>query len=314
LTLGDGTQLPAGGAYAFYTGNGTPSGEGFTPVTIRADNIGFNGNSIELIGDGTSSVETLIANWNSANESNTASLTAGDGGQIPIFGSLFILAHGINPAMVNFGGGVSANISLSGGGTAAGLNLSGAFVGDYVTIGNLFNISNQGTFQIIALTSNSFTISNPDAVAEGPITLGSGFATQLQIYSASGVQVNDTLIISSGFSLATQGSYQITAVYPESIEFYSTSILPQEGPIETEIIIYSDVKKLIYIESDSQLSVICNGVNVGNIEPFIAINAGHYSLPPSILPGVFMFKSVIYSLSVTNNGLKAANMFFAAVE
>jgi hypothetical protein len=314
LTSGDGTQIPAGGTFAFYTGDGEPATPDFFPITLTADNIGFIGNNIELIGDGASNVNTLIANWNIANPSNTVSLTAGLGGQIPQFGALFQLLTGTNPAMVDLAGGQNANIQLSGGTTATMMNTSSVVVGDYVTIGNLFNYSNQGTFQVLATGANSFTIANPQAVVEGPILLGSGFATQLQVYSAAGVQINDTVVINSGFSPATQGSYEITSVLPQSIQFSSTAILPQEGPITTEIIIYSEAKNLVYIESDASLNVIVNGVNVGNIEPFIAINAAQPSLPPTRIPGVFMFKTVIYSLSVTNMGLDPANVFFAAVE
>lgn len=194
-------------------------------------------------------------------------------------------------------------------------NFAGSQVGDYVSIGSLFNVLNQGTFQIIGLTSTSFTVSIPTGVNEGPITLGSGFATQIQVFSAAGVQVGDTLVISGGFSLATQGSYIVTAVYANSIWFSSTSLLPIQGPITTQAItIYSNAKTLVYVESDQALHVILNNVDIGVIQPFVSPNAAQPSFPPTIVPGVFMLKSTIWSLSVTNNGINTANVYFAAIE
>jgi hypothetical protein len=314
LTAGDGTQIPSGGAFAYYHGLGFPTVGITVPITLTADNLGQTGNSIELVGDGASSINTLIANWNSANPTNTVSLTAGPGGQIALFGSEFTLANGLNPGVIQLAGGLDANINLTGGFSATVMDFSTVQVGDFVTLGSNFNFSNQGTFQVIQTTANSFSIVNQTAVVEGPITLGADFATQLQIYSSTGVQVNDTLVISSGFSPVIQGSYEVTAVTANSLQFVSTSVLPQEGPIATEVVIYQNAKTLIYLESDAALSVIVNGVTVGTINPIVAINERLPSLPPSIFPGVFMFNTVAWSVSVQNNGLNTANVFFAAVE
>jgi hypothetical protein len=314
LSAGDGTQIPLGGAFAFFTG--TPAGCA-TIVTITADAVGTNGNNVELIGDGVSSIAALIANWNIANPSNPVSLTSGNGGQVPLSGTLIDLATGINPAMVALAGGVSSSLQLAGGASATAFNLltGGVVVGDQVTIASNFNQLNQGTFQIIGVTANSFTVEIPTGTNEGPILLGSGFATQVAIFSSGGVQVGDTLVISGGFSLASQASYQVTAVFAESVQFSSTNVLPQEGPVMTEAIaIYSSAKTLVYIEADGPLNVILNGVDIGQIEPFVIPNAAQPSLPPEIVPGIFMLKSTIYSLSVQNNGLNVVNTYFAAVE
>lgn len=204
------------------------------------------------------------------------------------------------------------------GGTPLNLLVGGVIVGDYVTIGNLFNTANQGTFQIIAVTATSFSIANPLAVIEGPITLGSGFATQIQIYSAAGVQIGDILVISSGFSPVVWGSYVITAVFAESLQFSTTAILPQQSNITTQVTIYSMAKTLIYMESDAPVSLTINGVTMAaQIQPFIVANCGtgftNVQLG-NVLPGIFMLNSIVYSLSVTNSGITPANVFLAAVE
>lgn len=193
------------------------------------------------------------------------------------------------------------------GGTPLALIAGGVVVGDYVRLGNLFNQANQGEKKIIALTATSFTVENELGAAEGPITLGAGFASQLQIYSALGVQVGDTLVISGGFSVVTQGSYKISAVGAEFIEFFSADALPTEGPITTQAVaVYYAAKKLVYLEADQLCSMSLNGVAGNEIKPFV-INNG-------TIPGVFMRTSTIYSMSVTNNSTDPANLFLASVE
>lgn len=315
LTSGNGTQIPAGGIHAYYTGQ--PAGL-TSPITLTALNAGTIGNSAALIGDGASSVSTLVANFNINNPSNVITLTSGASGQIPAFGQIMNLTGGVNPAQIQLGGGIYADIVLSGGSTATPFNLisGGVVVGDQVTIGSNFNPLNQGTFQVIAVTATSFTVQNSaGGVNEGPILLGSSFASQVSICSAAGIQIGDTLIISGGFSEASWGTYSITAVQAESVQFSSTSPLPAQGPITTEAItIYSNAKSLVYIESDQPVDVILNGVDIGQIEPFEISNAALPSLPLTAVPGIFMLKSTIWSLSITNNGLNTANIYFAAVE
>jgi hypothetical protein len=299
LTSGDGTQIPSAGTYAMYSG--TPTGA-TTPVMLQAVTIGSPGNSIALVGDGTSTIATLISNWNIANPSNQVSFTSGLESQTPAIGATIDLSGGEFPD----------TITLTGGTAAQPLNLvtSGVVVGDYVTIGTQFNISNQGTFQIIAVTPSSFSVINPTPIVEGPITLGSSYATQLQIYGATGVQVGDTLVISSGFSPVSWGSYVITAVFAESLQFSSTAVLPQEGPITTEVTIYSDAKQFIYIEANNPIGVSLNGSANITIQPFLLTSCGCAKNEP----GMLMLKSTIYSISVTNSGINTVNITLAACE
>lgn len=192
-------------------------------------------------------------------------------------------------------------------GTPLNLISGGVVVGDYVRLGNLFNQANQGEQKIISLTATSFTVSNELGNAEGPITLGAGYASQLQIYSAAGVQIGDTIILSGGFSPVSQGSYKVTSVAANYLEFYSTDILPAEGPITTQAIaIYLAAKKLVYLEADKHVSMILNGVSGNEIEPFIE--------GQNVQPGIFMRSSTVYSLSVVNNSSDVASLFLASVE
>lgn len=257
-----------------------------TNVTLTAQNTGVAGNSILLTGDGTSTVAQLAIAWNSANPSNQVLQTSGDFTQIP---------------------DLAAGIQLSGGVTAvSSMNMASVSVGDTVRVGSNFNIQNQGEFKILSKTANSFTVENQIGVNES-VVLGSGFATQIQIYSAAGVQVGDTLVISTGFSPVTYGSYQVTGVGPNFVEFYSTALLPQESLISPAVInIYSEAKNLIYIESNQKCQITVNGSVVANLEPFI--------INDSKQPGMFMLKSTVYSLDVQNMSTDSADLFLATFE
>lgn len=65
-------------------------------VTIVADNEGVAGNSISLSFDGSDDIDTVLAAWNLANPSNQATLTEGDGSQIPDNLETIDLAGGVD--------------------------------------------------------------------------------------------------------------------------------------------------------------------------------------------------------------------------
>jgi hypothetical protein len=207
--------------------------------------------------------------------------------------------------------GVSVNgptaIFTAIGGTLFDLVAGGVAVGDYVRIGSIFSTSNQGVFQILSFDTNSFTIANSSAVTENSVVLGLSFASQLSIYSASGVQIGDTLKILGGFSPISRKSFKITDVGPDFIEFYSTSVLPGEtGVLTTAFSIYDSAKQLVYIESDKKCDITVNGISGNEIEPFIINN--------SIKPGIFLRKSTMWSLSITNPGTEIAALYVATIE
>lgn len=195
-------------------------------------------------------------------------------------------------------------------GTSLNLIAGGVVVGDFVRIGNLFNSLNRGEWKIIAVTATSFSVVNVSAAAEGPIVLGAGFGDQLKIYGADGVQVSDTLRISGGFSPITQGSYIVTSVSDTFLQFSSVSPLPQEGPITTQsVAVYYMAKNLIYIESDQNISILTNGSLNEEISPIVVQGTAN-----NTKPGMFLKTSTVHSLTITNNSVSIANIFFASVE
>jgi hypothetical protein len=209
---------------------------------------------------------------------------------------------------------VTKNASLltftSTGGTALNLIVGGVVVGDDVRLGSLFNAVNRGKFKVLARTATSFTIENPSGQAEGPITLGAGFADQLSIFSADGVQVGDKVDIVAGFSSVSFGTYEITDASPDYIEIYSLEALPTESGVSNSpsaFLIYRDAKSFVYIESNQKLEITIDGSSVPNsLEP---MRAG-----TSAVPGVFMSSASMKSLEITNKSMETATIFYVTAE
>lgn len=192
------------------------------------------------------------------------------------------------------------------GGTPLSLILGGSVVGDEVRIGGGFNTSNKGKFKILALTATSFQVENLAGQAEGPIVLGADFAEEIQVFSAAGVQVGDKVELEDGFSSVTLGTYEITDVNPEYIMVYSIKALPEETGINTQLKIYNNSKKFIYVETNKKLSMSINSISVGNIEQ---MSAG-----TSLKKGIFMKSGSMYQASVTNISSEEASIFFVTAE
>jgi hypothetical protein len=196
------------------------------------------------------------------------------------------------------------------GGTSLDLISGGAVVGDRVRIGDQFNLSNQGEFKVIAVSATGFSVENETGVSESNIVLGAGFATQINIYSSSGVQIGDKIDIQNNFSLVSQGTYEITDVSHDYLEFHSANSLPEETDISNSpeaFVIYRSAKQLIYIEADAKLNIKINGSTVTNtLEPF-EING-------VAKPGVFFSKSTLKSVEIENPTTDICKVFYITAE
>ena len=256
----------------------------------------FNG-VVSLTQDGSTQYSLALAPF----QTSIYQLT-NTGGTPPTFRTLRVIGTDATTQVTTSVNGPILTYTFTGGTLPS---LASVQAGDNVLIGNDFNVLNQGPtgiWQIVSLTSNSFSVVNPTGYVEGPITLGSGFANQVRIFSAAGVQIGDTLVISSGFSPVSRNSYQITLVTDYYLQFSYLGSLPAEGPITTEVAVYDMAKSFIYMESDQNLGVTLNGTLSGaQIIPQVANG--------SVFPGSFMQNgSVVYSLSVTNNSISVANV------
>ena len=196
------------------------------------------------------------------------------------------------------------------GGTPFDLGVAGMLVGDEVRIGAAFNANNQGKYKVLSLTTTSFTIQNELGQAEGPIVLGADFDDDVRAHSADGIQVGDKVDLIAGFSLASFGTYEITDVADNFIEFFSLEALPIESGVSNSpdaFLIYRDSKNFIYIESDQNLDIKINGSAVTNT--LVPMRAG-----TNKKPGIFMSSSSIKSAEIVNTSQESANIFYATAE
>jgi hypothetical protein len=178
--------------------------------------------------------------------------------------------------------------------------------GDNVYIGAPFAAQNQGIKVILALTSDSISFVSADAVAEEEVVLGALYDSNFRIFSAAGVQAGDSLAIEAGFSALSHGSYEITQVKDGSIEFYSTASLPEETNITTNVAVYTDGKRLVYVESNKKIQVTINGGQTFIVQPVVNQN--------NVSPGMLLLTASVYSLTVQNIDTAEAAVFVACVE
>lgn len=261
----------------------------------------FSG-TVSLTQDGTTQYSLALAPF----QSNIYQLT-NTAGTAPTFRTLRTIGTDATTQVTTSVNGPILTYTFTGGTLP---NLSSVVPGDNVLIGNDFNTLNQGStgiWQIISTTSTSFSVVNPTGYVEGPVTLGSGFTNQVRIFSAAGVQIGDTVVISSGFSPVSWGSYQITLVTDNTLQFSYTGSLPTESGILTEVAVYSVAKTMVYAESDQNLTLTLNGGSPGpTIVPIVSNG--------SVFPGMFLLNGITYSLSVTNNSINICNVTLLSAE
>lgn len=250
-----------------------------------------------LSSNGTTAYDLTLKSGNTFSLKNVA-------GTSPSFRTLRSIASDATTQIT-----VTTNVGLMRIESTAGtsFNFSTSNVGDEVSVDAPLNMVNRGKFKIIGKTSNSITVENSSAVAEGAILLGAGFADAVRVYSAAGVQKGDKVQIGAGFSLVSQRTYEVTAVGDGELEFYSSDILPNEANIlAPTITIYSFAKKLVYIETDKPVAMDVNGVAESKLEPFVEGN--------NTLPGVYMKKSTMWAMTITNTSTDTAILYFASIE
>lgn len=190
-------------------------------------------------------------------------------------------------------------------GTGTPINTASVAINDTIVLAAPFSSLNQGSFKVIAKTPNSISFENAIGEAEA-VLLGSGFSTALEVFSSSGVQIGDKLRVFGGFSSSSFGTYEVTKVFANRIEFFSSKGLASETVLTNDIAIYFMAKQFLYLESDKKVSLSINSQNSGEVEPFICGS--------TIQKGVFLKKSTMWSVSVTNESNELASIYAASVE
>lgn len=257
----------------------------------------FSG-EVSLSDDGTTTY-----NLNLKSGSNSTYILTHNSGTAPVFRTSRALSHDATSEVTVTKNATLATFTASGGTL---LDLTSIVVGDEVRIGSQFNIVNRGKFKILSKTTTSFTVENPSVSAEGPVILGASFEDQVRAYSSAGVQIGDRLAIDSGFSVVSQGNYEITDVQDNKIEFYSINVLPEETNTLENLRIFNQSKTFIYVESDKKISISINGTNSNTIEPV--------TLGTKKKSGSFMQNTTMSSAEITNSSQETATVTFLTAE
>ena len=181
-------------------------------------------------------------------------------------------------------------------------DLSSVQIGDIFLNRSYGLAANQGQFKILSKTADTLTIQSPNAVEE-ILVLDMDFVSDLKVFSATGVQKEDKVLLNSGFSSASFGTYEIFSIEDDRITFFSTKILPAESSIQSTLVIYSNAKRFIYIESQTPITAIVNGQEMP-IAP-ITGQKDH---------GILLVTNTCYSLSIKNDSASPAIIFIASAE
>ena len=189
------------------------------------------------------------------------------------------------------------------------VRVRGALSGDLSN--TVFSSANSGYWVVLAKATNNLSISvkrPPNQSFQGTnetVSIGSILtAEQLRIYSPTGVQKTDSFIIAGSFSPASHNNYSVNEVGPDFIDFVSGTSLPEEPSVvlqsADDLIVYSNAKKLIYIETDQNTAVRFNQDTSDNnlVQP---IEVGTDVLAGYINKWGFTWKCVIVNKSQVNS-------------
>lgn len=193
-------------------------------------------------------------------------------------------------------------------GTPLDLINGGVQVGDEVSLGSVFNVSNRGVFKILSLTATSFTVENEIGVAE-TVVLGASFDDVLRIVSSDGVQIGDKVDIVAGFSSTTFGTYEIVGVSDKYIDIFSAKSLASESGVSNNpkaFDIYRDAKSFVYIQSDKKIEITKDGQDPVVLSP---LKCGS-----DFKDGIYLVSSTTRSLKIKNTSVERASVFYVMVE
>lgn len=200
--------------------------------------------------------------------------------------------------------------------TAGTLDWSAVQVGDILELSPLWSIVNQGKFTVIAKTASTIIYKNLNAVVESKTGVAN-VNTLTKIYSngfsTNSVQVGDKFQLGAPFYQISQGTYTITAVSPEYIEFLSQSIsgLPDQTAVTMvagTLAAYGDAKGFLFIIAQNKVAVLLNGSTDENvvIEPCI----------PNVADkaGIMIKQGLFFSLEIKNMSNDIAKLIVVTSE
>ena len=176
-------------------------------------------------------------------------------------------------------------------------NLSSVVPGDEIRIVNI------GTYKVLSKTAASVSWEN-ESGSESVFTLTSG--SDLRIYSSSGVQKGQKVSISSGFSPASYGDYQVTDVAPDFLVFNSVKVLPEEANINCSITVYKSEKKIVFLETSGSVTANINGNEQITVSPLVSSSGNN--------PGLLLLTAPVHSAEILNTSLEEVTIYYISAE
>ena len=172
--------------------------------------------------------------------------------------------------------------------------------GDEIYIGASSGLSlfNQGVFSVVAAGGtwvevlSSSMVNEVDTIAD---------PTAIYAYSSGPVRVGDYVNVSNAaFSFGNRGEYTVTTVTSRFFEVQNSNVIP-EGPITADVVVYDQLYKLTYLETDQPVNVYINGAAVPlKVEPIQEGQCG--------MVGMLLWRGPVYALSIENVGYNPANI------
>lgn len=174
-----------------------------------------------------------------------------------------------------------------------------------------FSPLNEGFWVVLSATTSSLVLARPSGTVFSAASETVTVATdEMQAFSAAGVQVNDQVRISVGFSAPLLRTYSVSSVTPTWFEVLSATPLPEETGVPTiaGMTFYSSSKRYLRIEADQQTAVRLNGATGDevSITPFVAGDSDQV--------GWFELGGSAYSLDLANKSLVTANIEIFSAE
>lgn len=178
---------------------------------------------------------------------------------------------------------------------------------------SLFNVLNEGEWTVLTASSSTLVLTRPTGVSFSGATESVNITdnTQVQFFSAAGVQVGDVLDLVSGYQVAARRSFTVSAVTARRVDFTSNITLANESAITpgaTSTYIYSAAKNYLYIEADQEVAVQVNG-DTSELNRVVPLSAGD-----STLVGVYYKIGPVFSLIVKNRTTSTANVMVITAE
>jgi len=282
-------------------------------VNYQGINIGEPESKVAILSQGQSII--LNAGTTNLNDDNT---TTYDISQITNTANSYRIKHngGTAPTfrtLRSIGTNSSTQLTLTKNGplliltdlSSVNFNTSNILIGDEVRLGSVFSPLNQGKYKILSKTSNSITVEHSSSIEE-TVSLSIDFNAVFFVNSFNGVQIEDKVTISSGFSSVVFGTYEIIDVAYNYLDIYSIKVLPEETAIQTNLDIYDSSKKFLYIESNQKLLVEINGEQSSIVEPI--------AFGTVLKPGMFLNTGTMYDIVITNLSESTNKVFYITAE